>query len=272
MHLKPDAVSARGCPTPTLDDTKAKVRALGDTIQPGDAERHLSLIRDLAEPARVLQLLREIMASDDVLEQLAARSYRHVSHFDKIVIVEAEIPNGYRLTAHMWDPPYTEAELNDELIHDHRFSFWSAILTGALTSRVFTPDPEGTEFRRYQYTPENASAENFYAFHGACRLRASDLKVEEAGQAYYLSYDTTHKVILPLATLACTLVLRSPRARTFSNVYNTVYPTTDASVSNVMFTEAELFSRLARLYAAIEATRVPRAAMVRQARPVVPVP
>lgn len=234
-----------------------QIRNLGDRVGAHDREDLLDLIRDISAPSNLLPILREIMSNAALTQQIAARSYCHVSHFDKIVLVDAEIPNGYRLTLHLWDPPYTEAELADELIHDHRFSFWSAILVGELQSRNFYPSDTGDDFRRYQYTPENQAAENFYAFQGCGRLRASPVIHETAGNAYFLPYDQTHKVILPRRDMVCTLVLRSPRERTYSNVYNTTYPQTDTSVSNVMFSADELFSRLARLYAEIVRTRVP---------------
>lgn len=233
------------------------IRNLGDRILADDPEDLLDLIRKISAPPNLLPVLREIMSSRALMQQIASRSYCHVSHFDKIVLVEAEVPNGYRLTLHLWDPPYTKAELADELIHDHRFSFWSAILVGDLRSRNFYPSDKGVDFRRYQYTPENESTENFYAFQGSGRLKASPVIHEVAGNAYFLPYSQTHKVILPRRDMACTLVLRSPRERTFSNVYNTTYPQTDTAVSNVMFSADELFSRLARLYAEIERSRVP---------------
>lgn len=235
------------------------IRQLGDRVGARDPDDLLGLIRALGTPATLLPILREIMSNEPLLGEIAARSYCHVSHFDKIVLVEAEIPNGFRLTLHLWSPPYSAAELADELIHDHRFSFWSAILVGDLRSRNFAPSDTGTPFRRYQYTPENQSAENFYAFQGSARLKASSVIHQTAGNAYFLPYDQTHKVILPRRDTACTLVLRSPRARGFSNVYNTTYPQTDTSVSNEMFSPDALFSRLARLYAAIERDSAPRA-------------
>lgn len=234
---------------------RSRIAGLGDRIRPGDPEALLDLVAEIGEPGHFLPLLREIMSSGDLLRTIARRSYRHVNHFDKIVLAEAEVPEGFRLTAHLWTPPYSEAELSDELIHDHRFSFWSAILVGTLRSRNFSPDPEGDPYRNYQYTPENASAENFYAFKGSCRLKPSELVEETAGNTYFLPFTQTHKVLLPRRDLVCTLVLRSPRARDYSNVYNTSYPATDTSVSNLMFDEAELFGRLARLYAAIESRR-----------------
>jgi hypothetical protein len=245
-------------PTSTHDDLRDRVRRLGNQFRADSTSDLLEFIDEISQPGYILGVIREIMSNNDLLQTVARRSYRHVSHFDKIVIVEAEIPNGFRLTAHLWEPPYTEEALSDELIHDHRFSFWSSILVGTLRSRNFLPDERGKNYQKYSYTPENASTENFYAFNGSRKLRSTRQIVEKAGGSYFLSYTTTHKVILPRRETVCTLVLRSPRARSYSNVYNTSYPQTDTSVSNVMFTDSELFSRLARLHSAIDAPRTHR--------------
>jgi hypothetical protein len=228
------------------------IHSLGDAFEETDILENMALLRDISRPASILPVLKEIMLDEAQLSRISSRSYRHVNHFDKIVLVEAGVPNGYRLTFHMWDPPYSERELQDELIHDHRFSFWSAVLTGTLTSQEFTECESGLEFRNYQYTPENNSLENFYAFCGKKRLRPSNRVAENAGGVYFLHYTSTHRVIIPRDSMTCTLVLRSPRARNFSNVYNTTYPTTDATVGNQMFSADEMFSRLSRLYSAIE--------------------
>ena len=81
--------------------------------------------------------------------------------------------------------------------------------------------------------------------------------VEERGKSYFLSYETTHKVALPLSDMTCTLVLRGPRARGYSNVYNTTYPATDTTVSNVMFKGIEVLNRLTHLHGAIKAALLP---------------
>jgi hypothetical protein len=247
-----------------MEHLRRRILALGNTFSAADCAKNLSLIRSISSPEFVLRAIQEVMSRDRLLRQIASISYRHVSHFDKIVLVDAQIPNGYRLTAHLWTPPYAKYELDDELIHDHRFSFWSAILTGEMRAQVFKPNAGSAVFQHYQYTPENRAAENFYAFEGVTQLKACEVTAKPAGTAYYLSFDTIHKVILPRTELSCTLVLRSPRARNYSNVFNTTYPTTDTRVSNVMFTPSELFGRLARLYTAIEGTRLSRPRLLRE--------
>jgi len=232
------------------------IESLGDPS--ASKKSNLQFVRSLGDPDTILPLLREFMSDSNLLQMIAKRSYRHVNHFDKVVLVDSQKPNGYRLTLHIWNPPFSEKECQDELIHDHRFSFWSTILVGHLKTQEFFVDQDTDDFNSYQYTPENSNSENFYKFRGRYGLKKARRLEEKAGGVYYLSYDTTHRVELPEKALTCTLVLRSPRERNFSNVYNTNYPTTDASLSNRMFEPNEMFGHFSCLYTKIEENRCDR--------------
>jgi hypothetical protein len=217
---------------------------------------HIGAVAELGRPENVLSLLERILDDDDVLAEIAVRSYRHVNHFDKIVLVDSERDADYRLTLHLWNPPYTEQELNEELIHDHRFSFWSTVLTGTLRSESFSRRGGGRRYRQYQYVPERRTSTNFYEFVGEATLRSSGITEKPAGSAYYLAYETIHRVQLPLEDMTCTLVLRGPRERRHSNVFNTAYPDTDVSTVNTPFSPGELATKLTLLAGAV-ASRLP---------------
>ena len=48
-------------------------------------------------------------------------------------------------------PPFTESEVNDEQIHDHRFSFWSGVLLGRMVFQNYVRDGSGAMFNEHQY-------------------------------------------------------------------------------------------------------------------------
>lgn len=242
--------------TPTYAQMSGVVASLGNRRSRGDVALNTARMRDLGAPRGVLALLGEVMDDRALLTAIANRSYRHVNHFDKIVLVEAQSPNGYRLTLHLWIPPFAVRETAEELIHDHRFSFWSAILTGTLRSQEFSLDPDGVAYNAYRYSPDIGSAHNLYAYQGVRRLKRHDRVLEKASEVYYLAHDVTHRVILPEDGITCTLVLRGPRARGYSNIYNATYPSTDTSNVNRMFSADELFDRLDRLRRAIAGQQV----------------
>lgn len=243
-------------------DLLTLVNGLPHDVSERQSEYNLNLVRRLGEGPCISGLLGRFLEDETLLDKIAGRSYRHVNHFDKIVLVDTGAQLGYRLTLHAWCPPYTEKELNDELIHDHRFSFWSTILTGRLVSQNFSR-PEDADapsahprvgFQQYRYSPEKqgvSTTSNFYEFVGETELEVTGDSIEEQGNAYHLEYHRIHRVVLPLESMTCTLVLRGPRERNFSNVYNTAYPSTDTTSGNVMFTREELTGKLNSILANI---------------------
>ncbi len=222
---------------------------------------NFSLVQTAGEPANIISILKEVLDTPSLLTTVANKSYRHVNHFDKIVLIDSDNQDGYRLTLHLWSPPYTEQEINDELIHDHRFSFWSTLLTGDLVSENFSRASEGQIFRQYRYVPERSTLSNFYEFMGEMPLVRTAPQKNVAGETYYLYYESTHRVLLPRAGMTCTLVLRGPRVRPFSNVYNTTYPTQHTRISNTTFSEEQLSKKLQSLLETIESTRLRKPSM-----------
>ncbi|WP_239647347.1 hypothetical protein [Nocardiopsis baichengensis] len=217
---------------------------------------NLDLIRHLAAPRNVLRLLREVQDSPPLLARIAGRSYHHTNHFDKIVLADTGDRRSYRLTLHLWRPPYSTTEALDEQIHDHRFSFWSSVLTGRLVSQNFVRDASGTEYGEYQYIPEkrgDTTVGNFYRALGRTPLRETEPSEEEAGGAYRLSYHRIHRVVLPREAMTCTLVLRGPRQKNFASVFSNT--ATYDPTGNAMFAPQVLDEKLEALCEAIMRTR-----------------
>lgn len=220
----------------------------------------------VGSPEFFCDLIDEIVSTEETLATVASRSYRHVNHFDKIVLFDDGHPDHARLTLHLWRPPYSEQEIDDELIHDHRFSFWSKVLCGDIRSEVFERAEEEDEdtrvYRSFSYCPEDKDVENFYTYLGDVRLKVREFQQTERDSAYYLHFDSIHRICLPDTQAVATLVLRSPRLRNHSTVFNSVFPTTDVRVRNVFFTPEGVAERLGFLRSQIEN----RAASVEAAR------
>ena len=243
-----DAVSSFG-----LDELRQTLMQLSPARSEETIAQNLHLIGEISQPRTVLALLDEVLTSPARLASIADLSYHHVNHFDKIVLIDSDSPTGYRLTLHLWQPPYSAEELDDEIIHSHRFSFWSAILTGTLVSENFDAADEGLPFRKYSYVPEKTTKINFYEFGGEAFLAPTANTDQAAGTAYYLPYEQIHRVVLPREEMTCTLVLRGPRERNHSDVYNTSYPATDTQTANHTFSSEELAAKLLALRSRVEA-------------------
>jgi hypothetical protein len=216
-------------------------------------DENLVLVGWLGERGTILELLLEVLRSDQLLATIASRSYRHVNQFDKIVLIGNDDPEAYRITLHLWTPPYAVGAREQELIHGHRFSFWSVVLVGNVSSENYARVASGGGvFREYRYTPEarNVQFDDFYEYAGDTQLARSGEYRKWAGESYFLDASNIHRITLP-SEITCTLVLRGPRLQPYSSVFNTRYPDQDTRLPNVMFTSAELEQRLVRLVAAI---------------------
>jgi hypothetical protein len=199
-------------------------------------DENLVLVGWLGERGTILELLLEVLRSDQLLATIASRSYRHVNQFDKIVLIGNDDPEAYRITLHLWTPPYAVGAREQELIHGHRFSFWSVVLVGNVSSENYARVASGGGvFREYA---------------GDTQLARSGEYRKWAGESYFLDASNIHRITLP-SEITCTLVLRGPRLQPYSSVFNTRYPDQDTRLPNVMFTSAELEQRLVRLVAAI---------------------
>jgi hypothetical protein len=223
---------------------------------------HRALVESLGQGQELILLIRSILSSPGLLAEVASRSYPHVNRFDKIVLVGGSEPPAYRLTLHLWHPPYSANVLREEMIHDHRFNFWSVIVAGTLSSEVFQKRDAGDDqavalktYRQYKYLPEslrNHNFEEFYEFQGSVKLLSAGIRRDAAGTSYYLEAPTIHRIILPQQTITCSLVLRGPRLREYSCVYNTTYPSRTTVIANRMFSAPALEHRLLKLVSALE--------------------
>ena len=216
-------------------------------------KENLTLIGRLGRPKNITAALRFILSSESLLTEIAKRSYHHTNHFDKIVLVDTGSQLGYRLTLHLWCPPYSEREINDEQIHDHRFSFWSRILAGKIVFQNYVRDGSGVMFREYQYIPERlgvATTGNYYIDVGESPLLELQRSGQSAGEFYHLPYSQIHRVVLPRIEMSCTLVLRGPRQKNYASVFSNSQKYDPSA--NSMFTPMCLAQKLTRLLKGIE--------------------
>lgn len=215
----------------------------------GVTAENSALIDWLSQTTRLRSILLNIVNTPSLLAEVACRSYRHVNHFDKMVLIGNDSQDGYRLTLHCWDPPYSKKELADELIHDHRFDFWSAIIVGTLVSDNFEEGDVGHAYRKYRYIPERRGVKfnDFYEYRGETCLRRMPQSRLESGSSYSIVGPKIHQVILPMTSMTCTLVLRGPRLRSYANIYNTTYPADNTEFDNSMFSTEKLAGTLNKL-------------------------
>ncbi|MBP9682893.1 MAG: hypothetical protein KBD76_15950, partial [Bacteriovorax sp.] len=125
-----------------LENIEKEVKNLSrDVHNQSIVNKNLDYIKNLAQKKIPEQLIKEILVDEKALETIAKRSYEHVNHFDKIVLIDND-PSGFRLTLHSWNCNYGKEIPDEELIHNHRFSFWSHIFRGKLVAENFAEAEE----------------------------------------------------------------------------------------------------------------------------------
>lgn len=203
-----------------------------------------SFVAAMAKPEVIGSIIRQILAGGHEVAEIARRSYRPAANFDEIVLIDAADIRSYRLTLRLWDPPYTVGDIAEASIHDHRFGFWSAVLIGSVTTETFTRDASGMPFNEYQCVPEKhgeLTVGDRYTPMGLTYLAAGAAAVAGPGGVSYLPYHRIHRVVFP-DDLVCTLVMRGPRQRNYTSVYNNYRPL--SSYKHEAFSPAELAEKL----------------------------
>ena len=84
---------------------------------------------------QLLDLLTAILNDNESLAEISARSYQHGNGFLKVVLLD----RGYKLRLHIW----FAGQSCEENIHDHRWSFSSLVLSGALVSEIWLDEQTG---------------------------------------------------------------------------------------------------------------------------------
>ena len=204
------------------------IRELGPNPLTGEQKAgHLS--RLLGRPEVIGEVLTRLLCDERVLDAVARRSFHHSNHFDKLVLLDSA---AHRLTIHLWRPPYTLAEVQDEQIHDHRCNFWSTVLFGSLRATEFARDPSGEPYAEVRYSPSwspSGVKHNGFRPVGTALLRGASRVNHESGSTYHLPWYTIHRISISEQP-AASLVLRRPHIAAESSVFRTGQPYTDADL------------------------------------------
>tara|TARA_Y100000588_G_C14157744_1_gene883419 strand:+ start:683 stop:1402 length:720 start_codon:yes stop_codon:yes gene_type:complete len=207
---------------------------------------HLRFMQSLGDSGVFEATISEILATPKLLADVASRSYGHVNLFSKIVLIDNSNPESYRLTAHFWHPRFFEQNDFKELIHNHRFNFWSYIHKGKMISQNFhehdqLEDQDTLELNRFRYMPSKTGNIHDCSYEKKVCVKLAERLVFNKGETYYMHYKTIHRVIYnSKSPPLCTFVLRGPRQRSYTNTYNTFYPERSVSSAVPMMQSDEL--------------------------------
>lgn len=97
-------------------------------------------LNNIFEPvngAFLISVINEIIESEQLLEEVLKASYKNITGFIKIVLV-SENKHSWKLRLHVWD------QKEKEYPHNHKWDFFSKILSSYLIQDNYTPTEEGS--------------------------------------------------------------------------------------------------------------------------------
>ncbi|AMV28182.1 Inositol-1-monophosphatase [Gemmata sp. SH-PL17] len=119
---------------PTLETGRQVLRAYFRNHSTGDVESLRTITASFADKRVVRAIVASILADEEALAAIAARSYPHPIGFDKLVL-DDDRATGFKFRLHVYWRGANFASL--ERLHLHRFEMASAIVTGELTNHVW---------------------------------------------------------------------------------------------------------------------------------------
>lgn len=205
-----------------------RARQLLTGVLDGDLPEHelvtaaRSVVAELGQPARLLELVAELASGEGDPEGCARLSYRHVLGFDKLLLVDAG-PR-HMLRAHLWHRGSDAAGAED--IHNHRSALASSIVRGRLAMELYEVGGDdrgdgGIGAARYEESLSGRAADWLLEPAGPARLRLTHVGQYAAGSAYALPAHTLHRAWCDTDTPTVTLFLetgsdRRPRTDVFT--------------------------------------------------------
>ncbi len=103
-----------------------------------DAKKYYELM-DPISPQALIDIIESTLKDEKALNQIAKDSYRHVTDFTKIVLVEGEDPHNYKVRLHLWWPKKDSdtKKLAVEDKHVHKWDFTSRMFAGKFENQIF---------------------------------------------------------------------------------------------------------------------------------------
>lgn len=166
---------------------------------------------------RLLAMLRTIISDEQLLREIAARSYVHPNGFLKIVLLSREL---YQLRLHVWPGDARQGAVDRGNIHNHRWDFAATVLRGGYRHQEFVTASDGDSHGSYEYDADRGAGRYSLAYRGTVGLRCVFNSYLPAGTFYSLSADVIHKVSCPPGKPTVSLILQGSYRKSMVDVFS----------------------------------------------------
>lgn len=165
-----------------------------------------------AMPERLREVIDSVRQDTRILRECSGESRRHPLGFDKFVLLANR---HYELRLHVWN---AGSVARVEHIHNHRFSFSSAAVTGCVRVSTYAVTSSGVPMVRYRERWIDEQKAYVFDVPELVRVCERESWSLAAGGGYFLSADTLHRVSSSGPEPAATLVVKIPTTRAHSTV------------------------------------------------------
>ena len=151
----------------------------------------------------IREVIQAVCGDEQLIESCAQNSESHPLGFDKFVLLTSPI---YALRLHIWWPRATQGGGGD--IHNHRFSFASAVIAGRIEVSSYRL---GTPGRKMTQIVEGRAKNSIYKYSelGDVRVKRIATLAVGRGSAYYMDSTELHRVQMLDEDMSATLFIRS---------------------------------------------------------------
>jgi hypothetical protein len=147
-----------------------------------------NLLRILVHQRVIRDLVLSILQCKRALEGVAHRSLMHENGFAKIPVLKDE---AMAIRLHIWGSAAAGTWSGN--IHDHRFSFWSHVVSGSLWQRNWTEAVSQDRYSRYRYHPGLETGIHILEYEGERTLAAGTTQEIRSGATYFFPAGKLHQ-------------------------------------------------------------------------------
>jgi hypothetical protein len=161
-----------------------------------------TIVLNYTENNKIHGIIQAVCADDNLMNACAQSSESHPLGFDKFVLVASPL---YEVRIHIWWPDAAQGRGD---IHNHRFSFASAVIVGAIQVSSYRTGRSGVTMTRLA---ESRVESNVYEYNpvGSVHVERATTLALSGGSSYYMDSSELHRVKIVGSGITATLFIRS---------------------------------------------------------------
>ena len=200
-----------GCEPEHLSDI------LDKALENASLSQLISINQALAEPTTLSFLIKQLLHNPVIFKRMVRKSYYHENGFHKIVLLSGK---NFKLRLHHFG---AAARIPMENIHDHRWPFASAILSGELKMDIFRVSPmpaNAEELYHFVYSSDKSTGSYSTELKGKAFLERTESRVYTPGESYLMRTEELHRIRNTQGEESITLILTGKPVSNQCNLYS----------------------------------------------------